>query len=151
MDFENVVKIVKIHEGLALKAYKCPAGKITIGYGRNLEDRGITISTANNMLCEDISEFYHLLMKFDWFPHLSEIRAIVCLDMMYNLGSKGFLNFKKMIACLEAEDYNGAAEQIVDSKYYRQTGQRARDNVFMMARNEYPRGIFDRKINVINM
>ena len=30
------------HEGLKLKPYQCPAGRLTIGVGRNLEDKGIT-------------------------------------------------------------------------------------------------------------
>ncbi|HOE90389.1 MAG TPA: lysozyme, partial [Candidatus Cloacimonadota bacterium] len=31
--------MLKKHEGLVLKPYKCSAGKLTIGYGRNLEAR----------------------------------------------------------------------------------------------------------------
>ena len=34
------------HEGLRLKPYHCPAGKLTIGVGRNLEDKGITEKEA---------------------------------------------------------------------------------------------------------
>lgn len=38
------------HEGLRLKPYRCPAGKLTIGIGRNLEDKGITEKEAVMLL-----------------------------------------------------------------------------------------------------
>ena len=44
------------HEGLRLKPYRCPAGRLTIGVGRNLEDKGISSSEAFNMLANDIVE-----------------------------------------------------------------------------------------------
>ena len=34
------------HEGLEQKVYRCTAGKLTIGVGRNLEDKGITEEEA---------------------------------------------------------------------------------------------------------
>ncbi|MCP4280350.1 MAG: lysozyme, partial [Alteromonas sp.] len=37
---EQVAQLIAQHEGLRLKPYKCTAGKITIGYGRNLDDNG---------------------------------------------------------------------------------------------------------------
>jgi lysozyme len=41
------------HEGLRLKPYHCPAGKHTIGVGRNLEDKGITEKEAVILLEND--------------------------------------------------------------------------------------------------
>ena len=40
------IEQIKKHEGLELKVYTCTAGRLTIGYGRNLEDRGITEEEA---------------------------------------------------------------------------------------------------------
>lgn len=42
------------HEGLRLKPYRCTAGKLTIGIGRNLDDRGISQKEAYAMLERDI-------------------------------------------------------------------------------------------------
>ena len=42
------------HEGLRLKPYRCTAGKLTIGIGRNLDDRGISLKEAYAMLERDI-------------------------------------------------------------------------------------------------
>ena len=46
----NLVNQLMRQEGLRLKPYKCTGDKLTIGYGRNLEDRGITESEAMAML-----------------------------------------------------------------------------------------------------
>lgn len=151
MDFEDCIKIIKRHEGLALKAYKCPADKITIGYGRNLDDRGIEEFEASNMLCEDVLNIYHFLLEFTWFSGLSEVRAGVVVNLAYNIGNAGLMKFSKMLKALEEEDYDKAAAELKDSKWYRQVGQRARDLVYMMENNEYPDGIFDRKIQLISM
>ena len=43
-----------LHEGLRLKPYKCTAGKITVGVGRNLDDVGITEEEAMMMLHNDM-------------------------------------------------------------------------------------------------
>lgn len=47
---EQLVK----HESLRLKPYRCPAGKLTIGYGRNLDDNGITKAEAYELLSNHI-------------------------------------------------------------------------------------------------
>ena len=44
------------HEGLRLTPYRCPAGRLTIGIGRNLEDKGITEKEAVMLLKNDIQE-----------------------------------------------------------------------------------------------
>ena len=44
------------HEGLRLKPYRCTAGKLTIGVGRNLEDKGISQQEAYELLENDIRE-----------------------------------------------------------------------------------------------
>jgi len=46
----TIRKLLEFEEGLKLKPYKCPAGKLTIGIGRNLEDRGITEQEAQMLL-----------------------------------------------------------------------------------------------------
>ena len=46
----NLTDRVKMHEGLRLKPYRCTSGKLTIGYGRNIEDNGITEAEASFLL-----------------------------------------------------------------------------------------------------
>jgi len=60
------------HEGLRLKPYHCPAGKLTIGVGRNLEDKGITEEEAVMLLENDIQECLKdlgtIFQAFDLLP-----------------------------------------------------------------------------------
>ena len=46
--------------------------------------------------------------------------------MAYNLGVDGLLKFKKMWKALEKQDYQTAAEEMKDSKWYHQVGRRSK-------------------------
>jgi lysozyme len=52
----SVIDLIKTHEGLRLNVYQCTAGKNTIGYGRNLDDNGISKDEADFMLRNDVKE-----------------------------------------------------------------------------------------------
>ena len=114
------------HEGLELILYKCPAGKWTIGAGRNLEDRGITEEEALYLLRNDIisciSELDH---NFRWWKDLSENRRIVMGDLMFNLGLSKLKQFKKFLAAMESGDYETASEELLDSRYAKQLPNRS--------------------------
>ncbi|SMC43775.1 lysozyme [Desulfocicer vacuolatum DSM 3385] len=121
------------HEGLRLKPYHCPAGKLTIGIGRNLEDKGITEKEAVMLLENDIEECIADLNKvFKGFELLPETVQLVLVDMRFNLGPGRFRKFKKMITAVNDLDYPRAAAEMKDSRWYTQVGQRARTLVKMM-------------------
>ena len=113
-------------EGVKLQPYRCTAGKLTIGVGRNIEDRGITNAEAMYMLNNDIaiceSELTAILPKW---RELSDTRQRVLLNMIFNLGRSRLSGFTKFIACLKMGDFPGAAEQMMDSLWAKQVGQRA--------------------------
>ena len=68
----------------------------------------------------------HLENTYDNFhDHPHQVKAILH-DMHYNLGSNGLAGFKKMNAAINSRDYKIAAEELKDSKYYTQTGRRAK-------------------------
>ena len=79
------------HEGLRLKPYRCTAGKLTIGYGRNLDDRGISRKEAYAMLDRDIRDCEQWLIDKipDIYNNLDEVRQSVLLNMCFNLASRG--------------------------------------------------------------
>lgn len=66
---------------------------------------------------------------FDAFP-TSAKKAIV--DMIYNLGRKKFLGFKNMIDAVRANDWQEAAYQMFDSKWFDQVGKRAENDFDLM-------------------
>lgn len=116
---------IKDHEGFRSKPYRCSAGKLTIGYGRNIEDVGITKSEAERLLLNDLEVASLSVAPIANRLKLNEARKGVLVEMVYNLGLNGMLGFKKMLAAIEAEDYEQAAVEMLDSKWAKQVGQRA--------------------------
>ena len=118
------------HEGLEKKAYRCPAGKLTVGVGRNLEDKGLTEEEALFLLRNDIAECEDDLRSiFTEYDALDESRKRALIDMRFNLGPSRFRQFKKMIAAVKEKDFSRAADEMKDSNWYRQVGKRA-ENAF---------------------
>ena len=133
MDDAKLVEMIKSHEGVREKPYTDTVGKLTIGVGRNLTDRGMTISTIEAMLAEDIllakSE---LDKKFPKWCELSDQRQMVLVSMAFNLGMPRYSSFKRFWAALEDADYELAADEMVDSKWRKQVKQRAIELASMM-------------------
>lgn len=115
------------HEALRLFPYKCPADKLTIGYGRNLEDRGISADEAYYMLKNDIKKCQQELAHFDWYVGQPVCVQEALVNMCFNLGLPRLLGFKKMISALLKRDYTQAAIEALDSKWAKQVGNRAKD------------------------
>ena len=120
--------MIKRHEGLRLRPYRCSAGKITIGYGRNLEDRGITTEEAEILLKNDISEItQRLYEEISFFYYLSDARKAVLVDMAFNMGVVGLLGFRKTLGYLEDGDWENAAKEMLDSRWAKQVKKRAEE------------------------
>ena len=115
------------HEGLRLKPYRCTAGKLTIGIGRNLDDRGISQKEAYAMLERDIQDCEQWLIDEipEVYNKLDEVRQSVLLNMCFNLGIKGLLEFKNTLSFIGAGDWERAANNMLASKWAKQVGMRA--------------------------
>lgn len=130
---ERFKAVLKKHEADRLDLYKCSAGKWTIGVGRNIEDNGIRQDESNLMLDNDVKDVLKKCReKFDWFCGLSETRRIVVASMVFNLGMTGFKKFRKTIICIQIKEYEGAALEMLDSKWAEQVGRRAVELADMM-------------------
>ena len=124
---EIVTPLVKLHEGLRLLPYRCTAGKLTIGWGRNLDDRGIDLDEAEYLLRKDLllAEKDAKTFAGEGWNSLSEVRKAVLIDMAFNLGSSRLSAFKKFKASLDGRDYERAAKEMLDSRWAVQVGRRA--------------------------
>lgn len=91
-------------------------GKITIGYGRNLEDVGLWTGEAAGMLSNDISQCVARLAAFKWWNTLDQVRRAVCIDMTYNLGFDGFRGFVDFIRELGYGHWTLAQQALLASK-----------------------------------
>jgi lysozyme len=115
-------------EGLRLKPYRCSAGKLTIGVGRNLDDVGISEEEAMHMLRNDIFKARKgawLIVGDDTWGNLTKTRKKVLINMCFNLGAAGLRNFVKMLIAVRLGNYERAADEMLDSKWARQVGARA--------------------------
>jgi lysozyme len=114
------------HEGLELKCYEDPVGKMTIGVGRNLDDMGITHHEAMYLLQNDIDRSkFELMTNIPFWNKLSDIRKEVLINMCFNLGITRLKTFKKMFLALEMGDYDRASSEALDSRWARQVKGRA--------------------------
>lgn len=124
---DEASKTIKENEGLVLNLYKCPAGKTTIGYGHNIQDRGISRECAEFIFQEDLNnaiDSCRVIFGDDFFNSLSDCRKIAIVDMMFNLGVNKFLTFKKFIKAIKKRDFEEAVREIIDSKAYKQCTNR---------------------------
>ena len=121
-----------LHEGLRLKPYTDTVGKLTIGVGRNLSDRGITDAEARYLLDNDINTAIGDLLELTWFPDLDPIRQRVFVDLCFNLGITRLRLFTKMLDAAERKDWPNAAAELLTSRYAQQVGQRAQTLATML-------------------
>ena len=122
----DLVAQLRRDEGVRLKPYHCTAGKLTIGVGRNLDDRGITQTEADYLLANDIAEVTaQLLEQLPWAARLDEARRGALLNMAFNLGIAGLLGFKNTLKLIEAGKYEAAEMNMLRSKWATQVGPRA--------------------------
>jgi len=117
------------HESMVLHPYTDSVGKLTIGVGRNIDDRGISRDEALYLLKNDIEmSINDLLDIFNDFYLLPNDVQLVMIDMMFNMGETRFRGFKKMIQAVRDKDFKEAARQAKDSKWCKQVGIRCEDN-----------------------
>jgi len=129
-DFEQM--LIR-HEGLKLKPYKCTAGKLTIGVGRNIEDMGITEDEAIYMLRNDVARFAAELASVKPIvKSLDDVRYYVLLNMAFNLGINRLMKFEKMWQAIESGQYLEAALEMQDSRWCEQVGGRCTELASLM-------------------
>ena len=122
---------LKRHEGFVGYAYTDHLGYLTIGYGRLIDgERGgrITETEASLLLNNDVDRVIDALS--DKLPRLHKHPDSVqnaLINMAFQLGISGLLNFTNMLSALERYDYNTAADEALDSLWAQQTPERARE------------------------
>lgn len=122
----DIADLLIKHEGLRLHPYTDTVGKLTIGVGRNLIDRGITKGEALIMLEHDIADFTKQLSeRLYWFDEQPENVKLVLIDMCFNLGLVGLLTFHNTLEHIKQGQYELASREMLQSKWAGQVGNRA--------------------------
>jgi lysozyme len=135
---ETIIDRIKRHEGLRLHPYVDTMGNISIGFGRNLDAVGISKAEAEMMLHKDIetaaNHYYELPETIK--SNCNEVRKEVIIEMIFQLGFVGTLKFRKMLKAIEANNFEGAANEMLDSRWARQTPNRCHELALVMRSGE---------------
>lgn len=145
----NVYDKIKSEEGLELEQYICSEGHPTIGYGTKLpltneecellsKYRGVEFIDKNpEKIYEKEAE---ILLKNRLEPTIQGLNdtkvflkapnnvRIVLIDMAYQMGINGLRKFKKMLKAIEEKNFGIASEELLDSRYAKQSENRANRN-----------------------
>ncbi len=109
------------------------------GYGRNVQDKGISVAEAEYLLSNDIRQAReHLAREYPWYSGLSEVRQSAVVDLCYNLGPLGLSKFVRFLAAMAQSDWPRAADELRRSQWYGQVGRRAPRIVGMIETGEWP-------------
>jgi lysozyme len=131
-----VKEYIKNHEGLVLHVYKDSLGKKTIGYGHLVlpgeNFTTITKEQANQLFEKDFQKHYEQAKRFPGFSKLPFQKQTVIIDMCFNMGGDFYLKFPKFTKFMTEGNYKAAAQEIRSSKYAKQVGRRAKDNIDLL-------------------
>ena len=125
---KDIIEQLKIHEGYKPTVYKCTEGVDTIGVGFAIKDLHLSEEVCDMILEEKLEALEERFEdKFDWFKSSPiEVRGVM-MNMAYQLGFRGFCKFKKTIGYLAEAEWELASKEMVDSKWAKQTPNRAKE------------------------
>lgn len=128
----NLKDWIKKNEAFKSHPYTDTVGKLTIGWGRNIEDNGISKEEADYLFDNDFARCQRELAPYTWYVNQPQNVQYALMNMCFNLGIDRLLGFRKMIMALTAKDYTNAAREALDSKWATQVGDRAKQVALMM-------------------
>jgi len=137
---DKAKRMLVVDEGLRLKPYRCSAGKLTIGYGHNLDDIGISENVANAMLEEDlrIAERDCKRIFGDLYNTWSENRKLGWVNLAFNLGYVRLMRFRNTLRAARIEDWEQVETGLRNSLWFRQVKGRAERVIEMICRETFP-------------
>jgi lysozyme len=141
------------HEGLRLKVYKDTKGLETVGYGFNLNSPGAPAicaqlgldyaglkSGAVSLTQEQADAVFQYQLGvvqsqaariFPNYATMPEKVQAVVADLLF-MGEGTFLTFHNTIAALQAGHYKAAADNLMQSLWFREVGQRGAEDVAIL-------------------
>ena len=100
----------------------------TIGYGTKIIELDVSKEEAERWLNNELEEKEQRLQGIPKYLTLNVARKNVIRSMAYQMGVQGVKNFKNMWAAIEVDDFGTAANEMRDSKWYRDPKTRSRAN-----------------------
>tara|TARA_R100000152_G_C6777399_1_gene207236 strand:+ start:1046 stop:1447 length:402 start_codon:yes stop_codon:yes gene_type:complete len=123
---EELLNNIKESEGYRDKVYKCTEGFDTIGYGFAIKDLVLEEDICDIILARKIEKLMvKIQKKFPFITELPSDKSEVVIEMCYQMGVTGVSKFKKMLKHLEDGNFEKASIEMLDSKWAKQTPNRA--------------------------
>ena len=134
MNYEDVKNRIKKHEGFVAKVYLDSLGKATIGYGHLLTEdddfeEGIIYDKdiLEELFDKDFNKAKQGMEELVGTLDIAMAAKGIIIEMVFQLGKTGVSKFKNMFAALNEYDYTRAAEEMLNSAWYRQTPSRCEE------------------------
>lgn len=142
--------IIKKEEGVVYRVYKDSKGIPHFGVGHKMDDEELEMYTIGERVSEELvdqefrndmllacSQAQGVLTLDRVFEELSDVRKAVLTSMVFQLGRAGVRKFRKFVQCVAEGDHEGAAREMLDSKWARKDSPvRAHRHADMWERNE---------------
>ena len=136
MNIEQLRKELEVDEGVKYEIYNDHLGYPTFGIGHLVRDSdpeaGAALGTpiSEDRVIEAFNEDVETVLSdcailYDDFDDLPEEAQLIIANMMFNLGRPRLSKFKGMKSGVDSRDWNKAADEMVDSAWYRQVTNRA--------------------------
>jgi lysozyme len=136
MDLEKLREEIAADEGEVHEIYLDHLGLATFGIGHLVRDddpeSGLPVGTPvdNDRVVEAFESDIETVLSdcnklYSDFDDLPEEAQRVIANMMFNMGRPRLSKFKGMKSGVDARDWNRAADEMVDSRWYRQVTKRA--------------------------
>ena len=150
MNINTLREEIEADEGCEYKLYRCSEGHLTGGIGHLITEwdenyygkrvgAPIPEQQVQDWFVNDvqvaIEDCQNIFSSFDKLPE--EIQHVL-INMSFQLGKPRLSKFKKMIAAVEAGDYQEMANQMEDSRWYKQTTNRAQRLIDRVATQGIP-------------
>ena len=134
MNYEDVKSRIKKHEGFIAKVYLDSLGKATIGYGHLLTEEDDFVEGViydkdilEAMFDKDFDKAKQGMEELVGTLDIAMAAKGIIIEMVFQLGKTGVSKFKNMFAALNEYDYTRAAEEMLNSAWYRQTPSRCEE------------------------
>ena len=125
---KDLLESIKHHEGFVEHVYDDSLGIPTIGYGFAIKDLVLEEDLCDEILLRKLRILGRSVMsKFPFFDSLPSDCKTVLMEMCYQLGVTGVSKFKKALKAMEDGDWEKAADEMLDSKWAKQTPNRAKE------------------------
>ncbi len=125
MNYARLKGQLETDELRSKRIYTDTVGKISGGIGRNLTDRGFSDDEIDLMYANDVrmaeKDARALVPGFD---QLNDVRQEVLTNLSFNLGYSRLALFRKFLAAVKASNFEEAADELKDSKWYGQVKAR---------------------------